>query len=636
MTMVTAKTNDTRYVASQHSPAIGWRCVAALGALLGWLCWGANGFADTPVTPNASPEARALLAYLHDIHGKKMLSGQQRGWRGTNELGFELEHIQKHTDKLPAILGLEAAGLMGGRGQTASGPSAVARQAMDWYSNRNGLVTFCWHWDAPVGPRAFYSKDTDFDAARAVAPGTAEHAGVLQDLDTIAEQLKLLQAARVPVLWRPLHEANGRWFWWGAAGPEACVKLWHLMFERFTAQHGLTNLIWVFSPGASIDLAAWYPGDAYVDLIGQDHYPLDGNHGAAKEIYDELLALGGKTKLVGMSENGPIPDPALVAAEKVNWLFFVTWNGEELTKFNSPAQLKEFYQHPRVANLSDLPKLRDYPFQPAGKAVKLTFASAPEDFGIASQARRPVAVLVQDAEGRTVRAGSHVVTLAGNALLGERKLTATTLNGVATFPELTFARAVTNASLTAAASGLQSARSVEFSVGPGSGVLRETWIASPGAGKDFIPLKFRETVRKAFEVPVRLGTNFHSRFTALLVPPQTGEYRFWIANDDRSELWLSLDEAATNQVKIAEVSGDTPYAKWPHTKEAASVPVRLEAGRRYHLEVLQTQHAGSTHLSVRWQWPDGTAEKPIPAARLALPDSIESNKKLTQANPLNP
>jgi mannan endo-1,4-beta-mannosidase len=293
--MVTGNTNDTKHVATQKSSAPSWRFRVGAVALLVWLGLGANAFADTPVTPNASPEAQALLTYLHDIHGKKMLSGQQRGWRGTNELGFELQHIQQHTGKQPAILGLEAAGMLGGAGgQIGSELSVVVRQAKDWYSNRNGIVTFCWHWNAPVGKRAFYTKETDFDAARAVTPGTPEHAGALRDMDTVAEQLKLLQVAQVPVLWRPLHEANGRWFWWGAGGPEACVKLWRLMFERFTAHHGLTNLIWVFSPGASIDLAAWYPGDAYVDIIGQDHYPMDGNHGAAKEIYDELAALGGR------------------------------------------------------------------------------------------------------------------------------------------------------------------------------------------------------------------------------------------------------------------------------------------------------------------------------------------------------
>ena len=64
----------------------------------------------------------------------------------------------------------------------------------------------------------------------------------------------------VPVLWRPLHEANGRWFWWGAKGPEPLRKLWQMMFVNFTAKHRLNNLIWVFSPGAETDLADWYPG----------------------------------------------------------------------------------------------------------------------------------------------------------------------------------------------------------------------------------------------------------------------------------------------------------------------------------------------------------------------------------------
>jgi hypothetical protein len=429
-----------------------------------------------------------------------------------------------------------------------------------------------------------------------------------------------------------LHEANGRWFWWGAAGPDACKKLWRQMFDRFTAHHGLTNLIWVFSPGASIDLADWYPGDAYVDIIGQDHYPMDGNHGAAKEIYDELVALGGGTKLVGMSENGPIPDPARVAREKVGWLFFVTWAGRELTNYNSPAQLKEFYRHPHVASLDDLPKLRSYPFKAAGKAVKLKFNASPGDFGIGSPARRPLSVLVQDTDGRTVRAGSYTVTLTGKSALSERSVTVSTVNGVATFPDLAFDRAARDCSLTAKAAGLRSATSAKFSIGPGSGIVRETWTVSPGVPEDSAARKEREIVRKAFEVPVRMATNFQARFTAQLIPPQTGGYQFWIANDHVSELWLSTDATPARKVKIAEVRGDTPYVKWPHTHEAASVPVKLEAGKRYHLEVRQTQRAGSVHLSVRWRLPDGVEERPIPVARLALADSIEP-KKLTEANP---
>lgn len=586
--------------------------------------------ADTPITPNASPQAQALLAYLHDISGKKLLSGQQESWRGTNELGFELSHIQHSTGKLPAILGLDASSLVSGRrNQFDAGENPVLSNAIDWVKHRNGIVTFCWHWNAPIGKRAFYTKETDFDAARAVSPGTAEYKGVLSDLDHLATQLQKLQAARVPVLWRPLHEANGRWFWWGAAGPDACKKLWRLMFERLVTHHGLTNLIWVFSPGAGIDLADWYPGDAYVDIIGQDHYPLNGSHDSAKQIHDELAVLGGGVKLIAMSENGPIPDPMDLERDKVNWLFFVTWGGAELTKYNSPDQLRQFYNHPRVVNLGDMPDLKTYGFPKVGPPTTLAFSAAPHDFGIGSPNRRALTVLIQDKQGQTVRPESFDVTLTSTAALGERSLSAHSLNGVAPFPDLTFDRATADCQLVATANGMRSATSAVFSVGPGSGIVRETWTTSAESQS----AKTRQIVQKAFETPVQLATNFQARFVTQLIPPQTGQYQFWIANEDRSELWLSPDATAESAVQIAEVRRDTPYAKWPHTHEAASQAITLKAGQRYHFEVRQTQSAGSTHLAVRWRLPDGSEESPIPASRLALPESAEKSKKYKQTTP---
>ena len=90
----------------------GGCCTRALNAgflLLVLVAMGASaafGF-DTAVTPNASPEAQSLLAYFSDIYGKKILSGQQEGWRGTNALGFELAYITNTTGKLPALLALK-------------------------------------------------------------------------------------------------------------------------------------------------------------------------------------------------------------------------------------------------------------------------------------------------------------------------------------------------------------------------------------------------------------------------------------------------------------------------------------------------------------------------------------------------
>jgi hypothetical protein len=585
---------------------------------------------DTLVTPNASPEARSLFAYFSNIYGKKIISGQQEGWRGTNEFSFELNYIKNATGKLPALLALDFSSYTGTPNSDTN--HLLAKHAIDWYKNRKGIVAFCWHWRAPVGERAFYTKDTKFDLSRGVIPGTPEYEGLERDMDAIAGELEVLRDAHIPVLWRPMHEVNGRWFWWGAQGPEPYKKLWRMMFENFTVKHKLNNLIWVFSPGAETDLAAWYPGDQYVDLIGQDFYPLDGSHGAIKDVFDELVALGRGNKMVALSENGPIPDPDELVKEKASWLFFTTWSGRVLTQSNSKEQLNKFYNNPYVLNLGDLPNLEDYPFTPAGKAVKLGFPAPPGNVAVGGVRRLPTTVAVQDKNNRTVRAGAFTVTLAlknGGGLSGN--LTATTVNGVATFPDVKIDKAGKHYKFIARADGLRRAISPNFQAGPGAGIEREWWTDFTNADvtslDDFTaPPDGREILDTAFESPVNLATNFAARYRGFLIPPMTGSYKFWIANENVSELWLSTNANPADKMKIAEVTRDTPYSKWPHTHEVESISVNLEAGKRYYLEALQQQNSGSTQLAVRWRLPDGVEERPIPGWRI-----IPFNEKNTVA-----
>ena len=91
---------------------------------------------------------------------------------------------------------------------------------------------------------------------------------LIRDIDAISEQLKILQDNNVTVLWRPLHEASGGWFWWGCRGKDAYQWLWNLMYERQTHYHKLNNLIWVWN-GQDPD---WYVGDDRCDIIGEDVY----------------------------------------------------------------------------------------------------------------------------------------------------------------------------------------------------------------------------------------------------------------------------------------------------------------------------------------------------------------------------
>ena len=575
--------------------------------------------ADTPVTPGATREAQSLLTFFSDTYGKKIISGQQDGWRqDTNGLSAELNYITNTTGKLPALLAMDVSGYTD-KSPRHDQKHLLMQHAANWFNQRNGIVELCWHWRAPMNEPAFYTKDTTFDIARAVIAGTPEYAATEHDLDLIATELEVLRAAHVPVLWRPLHEANGRWFWWGAGGPEPFKKLWRMMFENFTVKHHLDNLIWVFSPGAEVDLAAWYPGDALVDIIGQDHYPMDGNHGSAKDVFDELTQMTRGKKLIALGENGPIPDPALMAKEKAGWLFFTTWSGNILFEKTTPEQLRDYYNNPYVLNLADLPDLKNYPFKTAGKAVQLGFAAAPGDVAIGGTRRSPVTVSVQDKNGKTVRAGNYSVTLAlkksgGAKLTGT--LTTTTMNGVDTFADVKIDRADAGGEFCATADGLRGATSLAFAVGPGNGLLRECWTGK----NDFsAPPDTTEILGKALETPVALATNFSARISGELIAPESGEYKFWVAGGGVAELWLSTDRSPAGETNICKLSGSTPYHKWPHASEAESLPVTLKRGAHYYLEIRQRQGKGSTQLHVRWQLPDGSEERPIPAFRFEQP-----------------
>ena len=570
--------------------------------------------ADTPVTPGASPEVRSLLAFFDDTYGKKIISGQQDGWWRTNGLSRELNYITNTTGKLPALVALDLSPYTDKPPRPSLG-HRLAEQGIAWYEERDGIIEYCCHWRAPMNAPAFYSKDTTFDIARAVTPGTPEYAATERDLDTIAAELEVLRDAHVPVLWRPLHEANGRWFWWGAGGPEPFKQLWRMMYENFTVKHHLNNLLWVFSPGAETDLAAWYPGDAYVDIIGQDHYPLDGNHGPATDVFDELVGMSGGKKLVALGENGPVPDPDLVKRDGAGWLFFTTWSGSILFEKTTPEQLRAYYNNPHVLNLGDLPDLKKYPFTSPGSAVKLAFTAVPGDVAIGGTRRSALTVNVEDKNGRTVRDANCTVTLqlknSGGAKLSGT-LQAVAVNGVATFADAEMDGAAGGYRLVATADGLAAATSPVFHLGPGNGLVRECWTG----GDDFSgkPAAM-EIMGEALELPVARATNFSDRIRGELIAPQSGEYKFEMAAGGVAELWLSSDASPTNAVKLAAVNAGTPYRKWPHASETDSSAVTLRRGGRYYFEIRQWEAAGSTQLHVRWQLPDGSEERPIPAYR---------------------
>lgn len=161
-------------------------------------------------------------------------------------------------------------------------------------------------------------EETAFDAANATVEGTWENKIFKQDLAAVAGYLKLLKDADIPVLWRPFHEAAGKWFWWGkdAASHKA---LWVAMFDYFKAQ-GLDNLIWVWTTETGDD--EWYPGDEYVDIIGRDIYKKDTETCASQ--YGAISATYGN-KMVTLSECGTVGKISEQWAAGARWSWFMPW-----------------------------------------------------------------------------------------------------------------------------------------------------------------------------------------------------------------------------------------------------------------------------------------------------------------------
>jgi mannan endo-1,4-beta-mannosidase len=335
-----------------------------------------DGAVKTVTLSGKSPNARRLLNYLADECGKHIISGQMDASWTTNESSDMIARVYADTGKYPAIKGFDFIQLPYDRGWEQ------IDEAIEWWEGKNngetlvpgkrGIVTFCWHWR--VGREDFYTKNTGFripykDGKLDVS---SEAFAVLKDdLDKVAECLAELKNEDIPVLWRPLHEASGGWFWWGATGPAPYIALWNYMYDYFTNELKLDNLIWVWN-GQN---AAWYPGDDTVDIAGYDVYPQSAkDYGTQKALFTATESASHAKKIVAMTENGEIPDPDLLVRDGVAWSWFMTWNDgpgapEGTTDkdnfwtgeyHNTNDHKRKVYNHDYVITLDELPDLTTY------------------------------------------------------------------------------------------------------------------------------------------------------------------------------------------------------------------------------------------------------------------------------------
>ena len=347
----------------------------------------------TPVTPNASESARKVYSFLRENFGKKTISGmmisdqnfnynygdmkiippggctpadsckytdEQVSWKGQTDIA----EFYKRSGHYPAIGGFDMLFAAGGHHEEGWFKGYTENNILmtEDLWNMGGIPTYTWHWKVGEDtvfytqgtPAGFnnpgctegvmgtsgtntcfnYTKAFKGDKCAEINETSQEYKDIVADVDIVSGYFKQLQDKGIAVVWRPLHEASGGWFWWGVGSAECYVQLYRLVFKRMVETNKLNNLIWVWNintdPAFGYDYsalnAAWYPGDEYVDIVAVDIYDPLNDHNSAANYYNKIVSDVGTSKMIALSENGAIPDIDSIAEDKAYWSYWMTWS----------------------------------------------------------------------------------------------------------------------------------------------------------------------------------------------------------------------------------------------------------------------------------------------------------------------
>lgn len=307
----------------------------------------------TPVNKNATPKVQKLLRYLYQIQDKHTLAGQHNY---NHEMNRYSEKAQEIGGRYPAIWGTDFIW----SGEQDPGQKIVEEAIQRHKSGM--IVTLMWHAGRPIDEPPYNWNEsiqgelTEEEWRELTTPGTPLHAHWRDQADVVASYLKQLQEADVPVLWRPYHEMNGVWFWWGdKKGEDGYAKLWKLLYDRFVNYHKLNNLIWVWNANAPRDIPKdeaysykdYYPGSEYVDVLATDVYNFDYE----QKDYQDLLDLAAG-KLIALGEVGELPKPEILSAQP-KWAWFMVW-ASWLETHNTMERVMTIYNLPETLTLEEV------------------------------------------------------------------------------------------------------------------------------------------------------------------------------------------------------------------------------------------------------------------------------------------
>jgi len=358
-----------------------------------------------PVNPDATPAARALLRDLDSISGRATIGGQHNY---LITLSQSSDRVYDLTGKFPGIFGQDFGYGDGWNRSSTLGRAAMVQEVIRQY-RAGAVIALMWHEVRPVDDEPVTFQDsvqgylTDWEWHQLLTPGTTLNGRWRRQVDRIAGYLKELQDAGVPVLFRPYHEMNGNWFWWGGRpGPDGSAALYRQLYDRFVHVHHLNNLVWVWNVNSPNGKSAgaiegYFPGAAYVDVLTMDNYmPF------RPEFYDSMVALADPLhKPIALAEVGMMPSLELLA-QQPRWAYFMMWARYE--EVNGVDRLKEIFNAPNIISRGDARLSLPAP-APTGPP-------AARDVGADAEAHALLTRLA-DAKGKGILAGQIVGKISG-------------------------------------------------------------------------------------------------------------------------------------------------------------------------------------------------------------------------------
>ena len=342
----------------------------------------------------ATTETKALFRNLKMLSREHTLFGHQHateyghGWYGD----ADRSDVKSVTGSHPAVIGVDLMGLSGQSEEQIQRNFNELRDIIVATYNRGGVSTVAWHFNNPASEGGFYWKDSiSKPAIQLMLPGASHHEEyklILQRVARLANAVKGKDGSLAPMIFRPFHEMDGNWFWWGAAhcSPDQFKQLWRFTVSYLRDSLDVHNFIYAYSPDCLFntekEFLARYPGSEWVDMVGMDNYADMGRDGsynleaALRKLHIVSDFAKKNNKLAAFTETGleSIPNGRwwtdvllrLMKTEGLQLSYVLVWRNDQhsATHYYAPfpghssvPDFMRFYEDPYTLFENDLPPM---------------------------------------------------------------------------------------------------------------------------------------------------------------------------------------------------------------------------------------------------------------------------------------